>query len=200
MKMKSIALALALFAGTATAAVAQQTSTQAFPDSYRGDIALTYHWLRTNTQPADCGCFDLNGGGISGSVKFRPRWSAVGEISTEYTGSGPYPGQTLRLESFLAGARYQLLKPEQRHPHALQPFAQVLVGGGHASGLLAGAGAGTNAFIARVGGGLDLPIRSGFAIRVLQAAYDVTNFANGVNDHQNNLLLGAGVALRWARR
>lgn len=198
--MKSIALALALFAGAATAAIAQQPSTHAFPDSYRGDIALTYHWVRTNTQPGDCGCFYLNGGGISGSVKFLPRWSAVGEFSTEYTGSGPYPGETLRLESFLAGARYQLVKPEQRHPHALQPFAQVLIGGGHASGLLAGEGAGTSAFIARVGGGLDLPIRSGFAIRVLQADYNVTTFANGVNDHQNNLLLGAGIVFRLARR
>jgi hypothetical protein len=34
---------------------------------------------------------------------------------------------------------------------------------------------------------------------VLQADYDVTTFANGVNNHQNNLLLGAGVVYRWPR-
>jgi hypothetical protein len=33
----------------------------------------------------------------------------------------------------------------------------------------------------------------------LQADYDVTTFANGVNDHQNNLLLEAGVVYRCSR-
>jgi hypothetical protein len=33
---------------------------------------------------------------------------------------------------------------------------------------------------------------------VIQADYYLTNFANGVNDHQNNLLLGAGVVFHWS--
>jgi hypothetical protein len=179
-----------MFFGAATAAVAQQ------PESYGGDVAVTYHWVRTNTQPGDCGCFDLNGGGISGTWKFSPRWSAAGEISEEFAGSGPDSGETLRLFSYLGGVRYQLPHGRAR---ALQPFGQVLVGGGHASGELAGAGEGTNAFVARVGGGLDLPLKGGFVVRALQADYDVTTFANGVNNHQNNLLLGAGVVYRWSR-
>jgi outer membrane immunogenic protein len=191
--MKSIALAAAMFLGVTAAAGAQQ------PKSPGGDVALTYHWVRTNTQPGDCGCFDLNGGGISGSWRFRPRWSAVGEFSEEYAGSGPYSGETLRLLSYLGGVRYQLPHTWFGGAHALQPFGQLLVGGGHASGELAGAGEGTNAFVARVGGGLDLPLKGGLAVRVLQADYDVTTFANGVNDHQNNLLLGTGIVYRWSR-
>jgi outer membrane immunogenic protein len=194
--MRSIALASMLFLGVATAAGAQALPNDATPS---GDVALTYHWVRTNTQPGDCGCFDLNGGGISGSWRLRPRWSAVAEFSGEYAGSGPYPGGTLRLLSYLGGVRYQLPHTWFGGTHALQPFGQMLVGGGHASGALAGAGAGTNAFVARVGGGLDLPLKGGFALRALQADYDVTTFANGVNGHQNNLLLGTGVVYRWSR-
>jgi outer membrane immunogenic protein len=190
--MKSIALAVAMFLGATTVAAAQQMERPS------GDVALTYHWVRTNTQPGDCGCFDLNGGGISGSWRLRPRWSAVGEFSGEYAGSGPYPGETLQLLSYLGGVRYQLPHSRFGGARALQPFGQVLVGGGHASGALAGAGEGTNAFVARVGGGLDLPVKGRLAMR-LQADYDVTTFANGVNDHQNNLLLEAGVVYRWSR-
>jgi outer membrane immunogenic protein len=194
--MRSISLAVMLFLGVAATAVAQAVPSAPAPS---GDVALTYHWVRTNAQPGDCGCFDLNGGGFSGSWRLRPRWSAVGEFSEEYAGSGPNPGETLRLLSYLGGVRYQLPHTWFGGAHALQPFGQVLVGGGHASGELAGAGEGTNAFVARVGGGLDLPLKGGLAVRVLQADYDVTTFANGVNDHQNNLLLGTGVVYRWSR-
>jgi outer membrane immunogenic protein len=192
MKMKAIALAAAMFFGVTAAAVSQQ------PEMHGGDVAVTYHWVRTNTQPGDCGCFDLNGGGISGSWRFHSRWSAVGEVSEEYAGSGPNTGGTLHLLSYLGGARYQLPQMRLHGVHALQPFGQVLVGGGHATGALAGAGEDTSAFVARVGGGLDVPFQHGLAVRVLQADYDVTTFANGVNGHQNNLLLGAGVVYRWS--
>jgi hypothetical protein len=191
--MKSIALAVVMFLGAAAAAVSQQ------PETYHGDVAVTYHWVRTNTQPGDCGCFDLNGGSISGAWRFHSRWSAVGEINEEYAGSGPNTSGTLHLLSYMGGARYQLPQVWFHGAHPLQPFGQVLVGGGHVSGALAGAGEGTNAFVARVGGGLDLPLKGGFVVRVLQADYDVTTFANGVNNHQNNLLLGAGVVYRWPR-
>jgi hypothetical protein len=75
----------------------------------------------------------------------------VGEFSGEYAGSGPYPGETLQLLSYMGGVRYQLPHSRFGGARALQPFGQVLVGGGHASGALAGAGEGTNAFVARVG-------------------------------------------------
>jgi hypothetical protein len=61
--MRIIALVLAVFAGTTAAAAAQQSSNKVLP----GDVALSYHWVHCNTQPADCGCFGLNGGGLSAS-------------------------------------------------------------------------------------------------------------------------------------
>jgi len=50
-----------------------------------------------------------------------------------------------------------------------------------------------------MGGGVDVPVNSVFAVRVIQIDYDLTKFANGVNHRQNNLLLAAGVVFRWSR-
>jgi hypothetical protein len=122
----------------------------------------------------------------------------VAEISGEYAGNGPSTGETLTLVSYLAGARYRLPHPWLHGAHAPQPFAQALLGSGHAGGGLAGASDGTRAFVTRIGGGIDLPLRSGIALRVIQADYYLTDFANSVNDHQNNLLLGGGVVLHWS--
>jgi outer membrane immunogenic protein len=194
--MRSIALATALLLGAAMAAMGQ-----AAPDPFaaKGDLALTYHWLRTNTQPGECGCFGLNGGGISASWNLRPRWALVGEVSGEYAGNGPSTGNTLTLISYLAGARYRVPQPWLRGPHAPQPFAQVLLGPAHAGGGIAGAADGTTEFATRMGGGIDLPVSSRFAIRVVQIDYDLTEFRNSTNDHQNNLLLAAGFVFRWSR-
>lgn len=160
---------------------------------------MTYHWVRSNTQPGACGCFDLNGGGISGSWNVRTRLAVVAEIGGEYAGNGPDTGNSLTLISYLAGARYTLPQPWRRSLHSPQPFAQVLVGAAHAGGGIAGAGDSTTAFAARMGGGIDLPVTDHFAFRIIQIDYYLTESANSTNDHQNNLLVGTGLVYRWSR-
>ena len=83
-----------------------------------------------------------------------------------------------------------------------QPFGQVLVGIAHSSGTLVQgknsvASNAPAAFAANIGGGLDLHATRRFSVRLIQADYIVTTFDNGVNDHQNNLHLGAGVVLHF---
>jgi outer membrane immunogenic protein len=192
--MRSIVLAGILLIAAATAAMGQSMPNTTFVS---GDAGVTYHWVRTNTQPAACGCFNLNGGGVSGSWNIWPRLAAVAEIGVEHTGNGP-SGNSLTLTSYLAGARYLLPQPRLGGDRAPQPFAQLLLGGGHAGGGIAGAGDASNAFVSRIGGGIDVPVSSRIAIRVIQADYYLTNFANTVNDHQNNLLLSAGVIFHWS--
>lgn len=63
-------------------------------------------------------------------------------------------------------------------------------------GGIAGAGDHAYAFESRVGGGIDIPLSPHFVLRMVQADYEATTFANSVNNHQNNLLLGAGVVFR----
>lgn len=160
--------------------------------AHKGDVALTYDWVHTNAQPGDCGCFGLNGGGISASAEFRPRWAVVADIAAE-------AGNSLTLSSYQAGLRYRIEEPWMKGPHALQPFAQGLLGVAHSSGEVAGAANGDTSFAFRIGGGVDLPIHGRLAIRVIQADYFLTLAKNGVNDRQNNFLLGAGILYRWSR-
>ncbi len=193
--MRSIALAIIMLLGAATAAMGQS-----FPNASTasGDAAVTYNWERTNAQPGECGCINLNGGGVSGSWNLRPQLAVVAEISGESAGSVAPTGNSLTLTSYLAGARYILPQLWPRSEHGLQPFVQVLVGAAHAGGGIAGAGDGSFAFETRMGGGIDLPVRPHLAIRIIQIDYDLTNFPNSVNAHQNNLMLETGIVFRWS--
>jgi hypothetical protein len=199
MTMRSVALAVILFLGAAAAARAQMASPAASSRFHHADAAVTYHWVHSNTQPADCGCFNLNGGGISAAWLLPARWSVVAEVSSEFAHNGPGTGNSLTLVSYLGGARYQLPALGDQSAHPLLPFAQFLAGGAHAGGGIAGAGDGTYAFESRVGGGFDLPLSSRVALRLVQIDYEATTFSNAVNDHQNNILLDAGVIFHLFR-
>jgi len=179
-----------LFFGAATAAMAQS--------SYGGDAALSYHWVRTNAPPGNCGCFGLNGGGVSGAWNLSGRWSAVAEIGAEHAGNVLSTGGSLTLTTSLAGVRYRLPQPWRESAHALQPFAQVLMGATHSGGSVAGSGDGKYAFAARIGGGVDVPVNAHLAVRILQIDYYLTKSLNFTNDHQNNLLVGAGAVFYWS--
>lgn len=190
--MRSFLLSTILLLAGASAAVAQ--------DSYGGDAAAAYHWVRTNAGPGECGCFGMNGGGLSGSWNFRGSWSAVMDISAEHIGSASPVGNSLTLSSYLAGARYKIPQPWLDGSHKPQPFAQILLGAAHGGGGAAGVADGSYRFATRIGGGIDVPLNSHFAVRVVQIDYYLTTFANATNDHQNNLLVGAGIVYHWSRQ
>jgi hypothetical protein len=81
-----------------------------------------------------------------------------------------------------------------------EPFGQHLIGGGHANespaaGNLVVSGSG-NSFVFLAGGGSDFVLNKRFKLRLLQADYYLTRYANGVNDHQNILRIGAGVVIQ----
>jgi outer membrane immunogenic protein len=189
--MRSFLLSALLLLLGASAADAQ--------DSYSGDVAGTYHWVRTNAGPGDCGCFGLNGGGFSGSWNFQGPWSVVADISAEHTSGGAPIGNSLTLTSFLAGARYQVPQRWMEGKHQPHPFAQILIGSTHAGGGVAGLADGSFEFATRVGGGVDVPLNSHFSARVVQIDYYLTTFANSTNNHQNNFLVGAGIVYHWWR-
>jgi outer membrane immunogenic protein len=189
--MRSFLLSTVLLLAGASATFAQ--------DSYSGDAAASYHWVRTNAGPGDCGCFGTYGGGLSGSWNFRGPWSVVADISADHVGSASPAGNSLTLTSFLAGARYKIPQPWLEGKHKPRPFAQILLGPAHAGGGEAGVADGTTRFATRIGGGIDVPVSSRFAVRIVQLDYYLTTFANSTNDHQNNLLVSAGFVFHWSR-
>ncbi len=190
--MRSLLLSLVLLLAGGTAVLAQ--------DFTEGDAAASYHWVRANAGPGECGCFGMNGGGLSGSWNLYKAWSLVGDFSAEHIGSAPVTHNSLTLTSVMLGGRYKIPHPWLEGEHKPQPFAQILLGVAHAGGGEAGVADGTHRFATRIGGGVDVPVTEHFAVRVIQLDYYLTIFPNGTNDHQNNFLVGAGIVYHWSRK
>ncbi|HVO57527.1 MAG TPA: outer membrane beta-barrel protein [Dongiaceae bacterium] len=188
--------AATLLAGLAGAARAQNPN-----EAQSGDAALTYHWVRSNAAPGQCGCFSLNGGGLSGSWNFRENWAIAAELSSETRGASVSQGYgSLTLTSFVAGVRYRAPQNWTGKAPKLQPFGEALIGSAHAGGSEAGVANGTNAFALRLGGGVDVPLNAHFAVRAVQLDWFRTGFANLQNDRQNNFLVATGLVFRWSSK
>jgi peptidoglycan-associated lipoprotein len=185
--------ALLLLAAAFTVMVSQGALAQSGPGI---DVGLDYNYVRSNAPAGGCGCFTLNGGGGWVSFNFGRSLGVVGEIASQTASNISSTGADLTLTSFLAGPRYTW-----GHIHHLSPFAQVLLGGAHAGGSLAPGNSGlagsANAFAMTAGGGLDIGLTRHIAVRAFEADYYLTRFDNGVNDHQNNLRIAAGVVIRF---
>jgi hypothetical protein len=183
----------------------QPSSPWRYPYTYRGDkataiaapieISVGYSYLRANQGPAQCGCFNMNGG--SAEVAFHTyRWfSAVADLTGERSGSVNGGPQGLSLASFTAGPRFTY--PVHHH---YAPFAQALLGVAHGFDsyfpVTSGSTGAANSFAMLAGGGLDIRIKSYLAIRPVQADYFLAELPNGANNRQNNLRLSVGVVLR----
>ncbi len=189
--MRSLLLSIILLFASAAATMAQQ-------DTDSGEIAGTYSWVRANAGPGQCGCFGMNGGGVSGSWNIRKDWSIVADFGAEHNGSAPPLGNSLTLTSYLVGGRYKFSQPWLKGEHKPQPFGELLIGVAHASGAEAGVSNGWTQFASHLGGGVDVPLNTHFAVRVVQIDYYLTTFNNGTNNHQNNLLVGAGIVYHWS--
>ena len=158
----------------------------------RLEVGADYNYVRSNAPPGGCTCFSLNGGDASVAYHFDRGISAVAEVSSVHAGNINGSGADLTLTSYLFGPRYHW------HNHSnFTPFAHVLLGGSHAGSSFAGGRSGANAFAAKVGGGVDYALTHRFSLRPFEANYYLTHFDNGVNDHQNNLQLGAGVVFHF---
>ena len=134
----------------------------------------------------------MNGGNGGVAYHLSDHFALAGDLAVVTAGNVASSGQSLTLLSYQVGPRFYL--PLKR----VTPFGQVLVGGAHAfNPAFGGVGHSADAFAATVGGGVDLSLNRMFALRLVEADYFVTTFANGVNDHQNNLRLSFGVVARF---
>jgi len=189
--IKTVALLLLVFgfsAVTLPSAHAQSAS--------RMDVGVDYNHVWSNAPPGGCGCFSLNGGDVWAAFNFKRSLGIVGKLASQHASDLSGSSADLTLTSYLAGPRYRWTGA--RH---FTPFAQVLVGGAHASGGLAPGSSGlagsANAFAMIAGGGLDVGITRHIAVRAFEADYYLTHFDNGVNDRQNNFRLAAGIVIRF---
>jgi peptidoglycan-associated lipoprotein len=159
------------------------------------ELAFAYSYLRSNANPGQCGCFNMNGGDVEGALHLYRGFSAVADFTGENTASVNNGERGLSLVSFTAGPRFSFLFHRK---FAL--FAQGLFGAVHGFNsyfpVVAGPTSNATDFAMVAGGGFDVRIARHIAIRPVEADYLLTKLPNGVNGTENNLRLSAGVVLR----
>jgi outer membrane immunogenic protein len=164
----------------------------------RMELGANYNYVRTNAPPGGCGCFSMSGGSGWFGYNFARSLALVGEVGSQRASNIDGTAADLTLTSFLGGPRYTL-HPSKR----IVPFAQLLLGGAHASGALtpgtSGAAGSANSFAMTAGGGVDVKLASHIALRAFQVDYYLTRFDNRVNSEQNNFRISAGIVFRFGR-
>ena len=137
----------------------------------------------------------MNGGSVSSAVNVKDWLGVVGDFGV-YDGSPGIPG--LVGETYTFGPRFSYRKWNR-----LTPFAQAVIGGGHANSTNGGFLGARNAFAAGAGGGADLALDSArkFALR---AQLEFLNFRTNNNfSPQSNtgaFRVSAGIVFRFGWR
>ena len=185
-----IALCLSLLAGS----VSLEAQTQ---QPGRLDLAVTYtgeRSLKANTGEN----FWMQGGSIQMGANVRHGWGIAADVTGTHAGSIGSSGVPVSLVTTSFGPRYRW-----HADRTLSLYGQALIG--EANGFRsvfpaqAGAQSSSNSFAIQTGGGIDYKLSGRVAIRVIDAAWLRTQLPNSTDNVQNNLRLGAGVVVRFAR-
>lgn len=164
------------------------------------EIGLRYAAQVSNGPAGSCGCFVLQGGAADAAWKLLGFKGASGlalaaDIGSVHTGSVNGAPYGMTVSTFLAGPR--LVVP-MKHTHV---FGQVLLGEAHGSGSQfpkdGALTASADSFAFDAGGAIDLALAPHLSLRILQADYLRTSFPNNTTNWQNNLRIGAGIAVHF---
>jgi len=178
----------------------------------RVELFLGYSYLRAvPTLAAGNRLVWLHGGSTSVAFNLNHFLGLVGDFGgfadseLNLTGPGANPERIAdsggNAFTYLFGPRFSYRRHER-----FVPFAQVLFGGIHASPVTLSGCTGTtciplpsqNAFALTAGGGLDLKIHHHLSLRLVQAEYLMTRFADpmtGDGNTQNDIRLSAGLVI-----
>jgi opacity protein-like surface antigen len=198
--MRRIHISIAIFA-VAVFALSAAPSVSA-QDAPKWEVFGGYTYMRSNIVVSGAQ-FNMNGG--SGSVAYHlTDWFAlVGDVGVTHQGAVASKPFSLTVTTYEFGPRVIW----HNHSH-LTPYAQVLIGGGHANGTLYTSSLGTglapigasNDFNFTAGGGVDWKLHHNFSIRLAQAEYLHTQFANANNNSQSNFRLSTGVVFSFGQK
>ena len=188
-------LALGLIACIAPAASAQSAPQVKRLDAPRFDFSVGYLNIRANAPPGICNCFDTNGGFLEFGAHLTNRFSIAGEFTGNRAAGISSLGQDLTLTTFTVGPRFSY------RTHRLIGFGEVLVGGAHGSDSYFPSATlvrpSASSFALSAGGGLDFELTPHFALRALDVKYLRTTLPNGTSNEQNQLMIGAGLVVKF---
>jgi len=186
---------IAAVVGLACAFAGNARAQQASGLTPQFEVSGEYSYIRANAANSGGG-YNLNGGSASLAYNFSDRIAVVGDVGAYRFGGLP-SGLTSTMYTYLFGPRYTFRKITR-----VTPFAQVLLGGGRLNASSGGLNAGENGFSMAIGGGLDLPLRRRFSVRLIQAEYLLTRFdsTSGASATQNDVRISAGLVFRFGSK
>jgi hypothetical protein len=174
--MKRMALLIALLMVTVVIATAQETPTfQVFGG---------YSYMNVGSSPHQKG-FGLNGWNAQASWNLTNWLAATADFGGYY---GSPSAVSVHNYTYLFGPTLSY-----RTQHVV-PFAHALFGGGHVTGKVGGLTSTKNAFAMVVGGGLDLPIKGHFGVRVAQVDWLRSQY---FGTSQNGVRVSTGVMFNF---
>jgi hypothetical protein len=142
--------------------------------------------------------FWVQGGSIELGANIVRGWGISANVTGTHAGSIGASGLPLSQVNTMFGPRYRWHANRR-----LSLYGEGLIG--EANGFRSifptntGSQPGANSLATQVGGGIDYSFSRRLAIRVFDAAWSRTQLPNSTDNVQNNLLLGTGVVLRFAR-
>ena len=190
-------------------------------DSPKLEVPINYSYMRFNPENSNIvSGFSLNGGGggaafyfnryIGIEAEFEGYASLTRTFGFPPTANSPCPrGCVVTADANLFTYNVgPILKYRSDH---FEPFVETLFGGAHSNvyqdlkkacqaTCQTSANPSNNAWDFIIGGGIDIPVTGGIAIRPAQFDYVLTRFGNGFtngNQNQSNFRYQAGVVFRF---
>jgi outer membrane protein OmpA-like peptidoglycan-associated protein len=193
-----ILLALGAGALSVSAAFAQSKPQFKIIDATRWDFSIGYNNIRANAPPSQCQCFNMNGGFVFGSVHLTDWLGIEGQFTGGHSSNISPLGQGLTLSTFTAGPRVS------HRFRRFTPYGEVLVGGAHGSDSYFpsnnSSSTSASSFAFSTGGGFDFRLTPRYSIRGLDMQYLRTSLPNGISNEQHQLMIGAGLVIKFQER
>jgi len=179
----------------------QQSNDRTQHPPLSADLGITMAFERAYIAPGSCNCFWLEGGGADAALTIWKGLGYAAAISGDHA-SNAAPGIDVNKITYVFGPRYTFTpftsNARAQFLRGTEVFGEGLVGSVHAFNstfpIAAGLKASADSFAVQVGGGVQVPLRRGFMVRVLQADYVRTSLPNNFSDVQNDLRLGFGIS------
>lgn len=117
----------------------------------------------------------------------------VGDLGGFYATSSVNGALAGGVFTYLLGPRVNFRRSK------VTPFVQPLFGGVRTTDGIAQSTGAENNFAMTAGGGIDFKVSRHVSVRPIEAEYFMTKIPDGLNNRQNNLRVGAGIAVRMGR-
>jgi hypothetical protein len=196
---KGVLLAGALIMTTLAATAQQQPAgNKLHVDSV--DVAATFSLEHAQVAAPGTPDFWLKSGSTDAAINFYRGLGLAVNVTGEHAANIDNNVDLSKI-AVMAGPRYTRSLPAL---HRTQLFSEGLFGSVHAFDSVFPGSTGTTSsadgFSMQLGGGVNVPVEKGFAIRALEIDYVHTNLPNNSADSQNDLRLAFGAAYRFGRR